>query len=137
MKLNFLKQHYKSFSLYVFIGASGAMIQFISFSLILHFLQIHYQLAYTLSYILSVTYHFTLNRAITFKAHGHALSNQMLRYLAMILTCYLVTSGIMYISIELASLSSYLGMINAMGVSVIISYGMSRYWVFRQNQLIY
>lgn len=133
-----IQKHATSFGLFLSVGAISALVNFLSFAFFWHTLGLHYQVAVTFAYILSVITHFTGNRHFTFKQANNALSSQISKYLVMVALNYCVTLFVMHTVVVTFHLSPYLGIIASIAATISTGYIMSRCWVFtvstEQNQ---
>lgn len=126
----FLRERY-SLVVYLLVGCLTAAIYFSLFALLWQVLGVNYKLAVSVTYMLSVLFHFTMNRRFTFKAHGKDLVQQLLRYACMITINYFVTLAVMYLVVEILQVTPYAGVLLAIFVNVNTNFIMSRFWVFR------
>lgn len=97
---------------------------------------IHYQLAVSIAYVLSVIVHFSANRCIAFEGKDIHFMRQMPRYLAMIFINYCITLMVTRFVVEVLALTPYLGIIFSIGITINTSYFMLRYWVFPKVEVI-
>lgn len=125
---------HRDFFFYSAVGGVSALVNFGCFSLFYGVFRLHYEVAVTLSYILSVLTHFNGNRRVTFKRHTHALLPQLKRYGVMLFINYLVTLLVMHIAVAFLSLSPYIGLISAIAVTVWIGFIMAKFWVFKHHK---
>lgn len=115
---------------FLLVGALAAAINFATFSLCLQLASLDYSIAASIAYVLSVVFHFLANRQFTFKQTSGNLSQQLPKYLSLVLLNYLTTLFVMYLIVELLQLSPYLANLTAIGVTVGTGYMLSRYWIF-------
>lgn len=127
--------HWRSLLSFLTVGALAALINFSSFSIFWGFLKLNYQLAISLSYVLSVIFHFTANRRFTFKSSNANFFPQISKYLIMVSINYLITMAVMYYVVTILSISPYIGSISAIATTVGIGYLLARFWVFHSKPL--
>lgn len=118
-----------SFLSFLTIGILTAVINFTSFGFFWKFINLDYKIAVSIAYILSVVFHFTANRNVTFKQQGEC-RYQVPKYLSIVLLNYVLTMTVMYVVVEIAQLSPYVGSVAAIGVTIATGYIMLRNWVF-------
>ncbi|OFX74486.1 MAG: hypothetical protein A2X12_02185 [Bacteroidetes bacterium GWE2_29_8] len=121
---------FRVLGIYLVIGGTTAVINFSIFTFLWNFEHINYQVSISISYILSVIFHFTANRRFTFKSHDRNLYKHLAKYLAMVLINYLITLLVMHIAVEIFKLSPYIGVIASIGTTVGVGYFLARFWVF-------
>lgn len=131
-KTNQPLEHSKSIAAFLTVGALSAVLNFCAFSFLWKIMGIPYQYAVSIAYVLSVIFHFTGNRNVTFKSREPNLLLQVLKYLTMVLTNYLITLSIVHFVVEKLHCSPYIGIIASIGTTVWAGYLMSRLWVFRK-----
>lgn len=125
---------HRDFLFYSVVGGVSALVNFGCFSLFYGGFKLHYEVAVTLSYILSVLTHFNGNRHVTFKKHTHALLPQLKRYVVMLLVNYLITLLIMHITVAFFHFSPYIGVISAIAFTVWVGFLMAKFWVFKKKE---
>ncbi len=126
----FVSLNKRSILSFLIVGAIAAVINFGTFAIFWSKLHYSYQVAVSFSFALAVFFHFHANRYFTFKSHHIRIQTQLPKYLGMIVINYTITLLIMYLSIEIARLSPYIGNVIAIAATVGIGYTISRLWVF-------
>lgn len=121
----------RSAACFVSVGALSAVIYFGSFTLLWRYFGLDYNVAISIGYVLSVIVHFTVNRRVTFRSHGHQLFYQLIKYLVMITFNYGITLLVVHFVVKVLDLSPYLGVVCSIGATVGISYLLAKLWVFR------
>jgi putative flippase GtrA len=128
---HFIHTNKKFIAAFLTVGALSAVVNFCSFSFFWKVLGLPYQYAVSIAYVLSVIFHFTGNRNVTFKSRESNLALQVLKYLTMVFTNYLITLTIVHFVVEKLHFSPYIGIIASISTTVWTGYLMSRLWVFR------
>lgn len=128
---HFILANKRSISFFLAVGSISAIINFGSFAILWNVLNINYQIATTIAFILSVIFNFSANRALTFQAHKHKLKHQLPKYATMLTLNYIITLSIVRTTVEVFHLSPYLGLVVAIGINMNMGYLLSRYWVFK------
>lgn len=113
------------------IGAFTALIYFLLFAVMWEMFHINYKIAVTFSYIGSILFHFLMNRNVTFQSTKKSILPQVTRYTLMAAVNYLITIIVVELSVKAFFLSPYVGVLIAVGITVVSGYLMSKVWVFR------
>ncbi len=129
--LQYIFTNKRSIASFLTVGALSAIVYFSVFSLLWKVLEVNYNIAITIAYILSVIFHFNANRYFTFKSHGKKILQHLIKYFIMLLFNYAVTLVIVYIIVEHLYLSPYLGIVISIGTTMNTGYLLSRYWIFQ------
>lgn len=127
----FLKTNKFTILAFLTVGALSAGVYFLSFSICWKLLKLSYFYAVSIAYVLSVLFHFTANRNITFKCYEAKILPQTLKYLTMVMINYGITLLIVNIVVEILRLSPYIGIVCSIGATVGSGYLMSRFWIFQ------
>ena len=116
--------------MFLTVGLCAALVNIGSFYVCWKGLHLHSTVAITVSYILSVIFHFIANRRYTFKSHSVCFYLQLPKYLCMILLSYVLTLIVMQCVVSVLHLSPMIGVVASIGATVSTNYLLSRYWVF-------
>ena len=120
-----------SLLMFLMVGSCTAGLYFISFTIFSALLHGNYQAAVSLSYIICIAFQFTVNQKFTFKNKKNNLTQQIPRYMALLLFNYFITLLVVYITVEMFHYSPYLGMVLTLGFSFIFNYIVSKLWIFK------
>jgi putative flippase GtrA len=120
----------KTFSSYVIIGFSTVIIYYTAFVILWRYFDLHYAVALTIAYLISTTFNFNANRSFTFSYHEGKWYFQLMKYLVVALVNYLVSLFVAHIVVEYLLLSPYIGGIVAIGMTVIMGYLLSKFWIY-------
>jgi putative flippase GtrA len=123
--------------IFVVIGALTAIIYFSLFNLFFQKFKLNYKISFSIAYILSIGFYFFTNRKYSFQEHKSKLQPQLVKYIAMIGINYLITLLILQIIVKILLLSPVFGLVLAAGITFLISYILSRFWVFSKKQKQY
>jgi putative flippase GtrA len=123
----------RAITLFLGIGALTALVYFTLFTVIWQLLHIDYRIAVTISYLTAISFHFLMNRKITFQAACGNFIPHVMKYAVMTSINYVITILIVEFSVKLLLLSPYLGVLIALGVTVVTGYLMLKFWVFQIN----
>lgn len=127
----YYQEHYQTLISFFMVGALSAVVNITIFSLIYDLINLNYQIAVSIAYILAVVVHYLANRKFTFKNKDQDYLKQISKYLIMIAINYFITLEIVKCVVEVFHLSPYLGIIASIGGTVITGYILSRFWVFK------
>lgn len=116
------------------VGGATAVLQFTLLFVTIELLQLGAFLAVSVSYIAAITFHFFANKVFTFKSRDANILPEVMRYMCVALVNYIVTLIVVYLVVDLAGQSTYLGAALAIAVTVGLGYGMTKFWVFRHNR---
>jgi putative flippase GtrA len=97
-------------------------------------LHMDYRVGISVSYIISIIFHFSANRYITFQSYDSSMMPQIFRYITMASFNYILTLVIVFISVEMLHLSPYVGAGIAVIFTVIIGFLLAKLWVFQTGR---
>jgi putative flippase GtrA len=121
---------FKAATKFLLVGASSAIVYFLSFTLLWEFFHLNSKVAISTGYVLSVVVHFCGNRYFTFQAGQRHLKKQLPRYLVMIFINYLITLAVVHFVVNICLLSPYLGIAASIAATVMVGYFLSKFWIF-------
>ncbi len=124
-------EHNNSFVMFLMVGSLTAATYLSLFILLSKILHGNYQIAVSISYVVSVTLHFSANRKFTFKKQTNLLSQQLPRYLIFLIVNYLITLVFMHITVETFHFTPFIGLVLTIGATCMLSYLISKFWVFQ------
>lgn len=117
---------------YSIVGGLTALIYFGILALCLTGFNLNYLLAVSLGYLCSVCFHFFANRKFTFQVSHNNISSQLIRYLCLLITNYIITLGIVYVLVNNYEISTYLSVCLSIIVTLGTGFCFSKFWVFRK-----
>ena len=120
----------RSLVFYVVVGFFNTLLYVLMFQLLWKILDLNYRFAVTGAYFVSVMFHFSMNRIITFQSGQGKLYLQIPRYIAMIVINYLITIAVVEVTVRVMLRSPNVGMLLSVVITVITGYLLSKYWVF-------
>lgn len=126
-----ISEHNSPFIMFLLVGSLTAgtyLSLFVIFSKVFHG---NYQLAVSVSYVLSITLHFSANRKFTFKKQTSLLSKQLPRYLVLLIANYFITLSFMHVAIEVFHSTPFIGLVLTIGATCMLSYLISKFWIFQ------
>lgn len=89
--------------------------------------------AVLVSYLVSVTAHFSLNRKVTFSSTSGNVKQQLLRYFVVTAINYLIQLFAIWLGFEKIGLPFYVAAFVASVIVMFSGYTLSRFWVFRSR----
>lgn len=125
-------KHSPEFFRFALVGACTAGVFFGLFALFYNTLGIVYYISQTIAFIGSVLFQYLANRLFTFKLHHKIPHSHFVKYLLVLLLNYLVIISITCIAVEYLKYSPYIGILLSVGVTVFLSFGLNRFWVFKK-----
>jgi dolichol-phosphate mannosyltransferase len=112
------------------VGASGYVVNLAVFAFALHVLDVHYQLAAVLGFLVAVTSNFLLNRHWTFVGHGGRRTHQAMRFLIVSVAAFLL--GLALLSVLVGGFG--VAEVPAQAISIVaatpLSFVANRLWTF-------
>lgn len=115
----------------------GGFVFFLYFSLIYLFvdhLEIYYPISISISYVIAVVSHFSLNKIFTFPDSDVGSWHQVLRYMVVLCMNYGVTIGVVWLLVERFYQSPYLGACIGIVLTTATGFVASKYWVFAKKR---
>ena len=119
-----------TFPRFLLVGASTAVLQFLTLAFLLEMAGFDYKIAAALAFIMSAVFHFFGNRYFTFDMGGPPRFGQVVRYLAIAFINFLLVNGVTILSVEILRWGAYVGTALSIMSTVLIGYFGSKYWVF-------
>ena len=115
------------------VGEGNTLVDFSFFTLLAQGLGVNVYLSQVLGYSAGMLNSYILNRSWTFRAEGRFFSPALLRFLALNLTMLLFSTGILYLAYHLGGLPKLAAKAAATGVTMVVNFLLSRFWVFRER----
>lgn len=117
--------------LYLIFGGGSFFLYYGALWFFFDFLDLHYTVAITISYLMSTTFHFLANRKFTFKVEGSRYSRQVLYYSIVAFLNYAIQLGTVEIFYRFLSLNLYLSALIGTFITVIVGFALLNNWVFK------
>jgi len=118
---------------FIFVGLLTFGIYICCFHFFYRLARLDYKLAVSLAYVMTVASHFLLHRFFTFGAAEQAFVHHTWKYLLMLGLNYVVSLGVVWISVEVAKISPYFGVVASTGITAGISFFVMKYFVFQER----
>jgi putative flippase GtrA len=120
----------KHFIIYSFIGASGALLDYLAFFMMMQFLPIHYLLINAITTTFGITNNFFLNAHFNFGVKDRLL-HRFLTFYAVGLLGMLVASGLLYVLVDLFGIMPQISKLFVIIVIVLLQYNLNKHFSFR------
>ncbi len=130
--LSYLQDHRSQLVKFTVFGFLTFGINLFCFHIFYGMLKLNYQFSISFAYIITVASHFSLHRTFTFRASKEKAIPHIWRYVAMLVTNYLVTLFVMWLTVNIAKLSPYFGLFFSTGFSAGMSFFVMKYLVFKK-----
>ncbi len=127
-----IKRYYPLLS-YLIIGGCNTIFSFLLFTLFWRFFNLNYILATTCTYAMTACVQFFANRKVSFKCTSGNIRHQMIKYLLMLATNYLVTISVMHFNVAILGLSPYIGMCMSTACTATLSFILFKFWIFKHH----
>lgn len=115
------------------VGTATLLVNVLAVSIFYGLLRDDYRIAISLSYIVTVCCHFTLNKMFTFGAAEHKLIRSAPRYGMMLVLNYLITLTCSWLSVGIIGTSPYVAVIASTCGTAVSSFYVMKYYVFGQG----
>jgi putative flippase GtrA len=115
---------------FIIVGITTMLINIFSVYALYGVLREDYREAVTISYIITVCFHFFLNKFFTFDAAAQKLRRNTPRYGMMLLLNYFITIVASWLTVGIIGSSPYVGVVAATGGSALMSFFIMKYFVF-------
>ena len=121
----------RQFVLYCVIGASGALLDFGVYSLLVHQTQMHYEVANAIGYASGTVLSFFLNAHFNFKTRD-ALLLRFLSFCGVGLLGWAMSAGILFVTVDHLGWDKYLAKLATIVAVVLLQYNLNRLLSFRK-----
>jgi putative flippase GtrA len=119
----------KSFAKFCFVGALVAGVDFCALWMFHIFLP--ELLAVSLAYFVAVATHYALNKWWVFRAAVKVRAAEVVRYVLMVIVCWLCTVGVVWLALRLVSSNIFVAKLLAIPPATLLSFVLMRRFVFR------
>ncbi|MES2212646.1 MAG: GtrA family protein [Pseudomonadota bacterium] len=113
------------------IGGLTAGIYFFCTMVLIEWLSLDYFISTAIAYLPATTFQFFVNKYYTFQQDNQRTLQAYRRYVALLMVNYVTTMCIIYLTVETAHLSPYLGMAAAVPATMLLGYVLSKNWVYK------
>jgi len=115
------------------VGVGNTLVDFAVFTLLAQALGVSVYLSQAAGYSAGTLNSYVLNRSWTFRAGGRFFSPALVKFLALSLAMLAFSTGILYLAYDLGGLPKLAAKIVATGVTMVVNFLASRFWVFGQD----
>ena len=122
----------RQFILYCAIGASGAALDFLVYSLLLKTTALHYQAANAVGYASGTLLSFFLNAHYNFKTRDR-VALRLVSFCTVALLGWAASAGTLYLLVARLGLDKYLSKLVTLAVVVALQYNLNRLISFRKS----
>jgi putative flippase GtrA len=119
---------------FAIVGVANTLVDFTVFTLLAQAAGVNVYLSQVLGYSAGILNSYTFNRSWTFRTEERFFSSTLARFLALNLSMLLFSTGILYLAINLGGLPKIPAKITATGVTMVVNFLVSRFWVFRRQR---
>ena len=112
------------------VGVSNTLIA-LAIYYVLVFLGIHYLIANTIAFLLSVLNAYYWNKKFVFEIKERSKKNQFARIYFAYSVTFLLGSGLMFLQVSIIGVSEWLAPLVNLCVTVPLNFMLNRFWVFR------
>ena len=123
----------KQFFIYAFIGASGALLDYLAFLVMRQFLPIHYLVINFISTTMGIANNFFLNARFNFKIRDNML-RRFVSFYAIGMLGLVVASGMLYGLIDLLAFPPAIAKLLSIVVIVLLQYQLNKRISFKNSQ---
>ncbi|OGY45498.1 MAG: hypothetical protein A2744_02305 [Candidatus Buchananbacteria bacterium RIFCSPHIGHO2_01_FULL_44_11] len=124
---------FKQFIKFCFVGSAAAVIHFFILYSLTEWLNFWYLYSNALGFMVSVTFNFFSNKFWTFRSKewGTAAFSQLLKFIVVLVSGLLITTGIIYALTEWLYLDYRWSWVIATGAVTFWNYLINRFWTFK------
>ena len=125
----------KKFILFCLVGFGATVIDWSFFNLF-YFLGIWFEVAITLSFLVSILFNFTMNRNFTFSARGHSVAKQAYKWIILYLFTLAIRIGIgkwVLVVLGESVLNANIALLAGFAISIPVGFLGSMLWVFKKS----
>lgn len=123
----------KQFIRFSLVGAFNTVLYYSVYLFLNRIFSLHYLLAILISFSISVTSSFILNKNWTFKNKDHQVNRQYIKFWVMAICGLGFNEGIIFLLVEYFGLYDLLAMAIAIAVVLFWNFLMGKYWVFKNS----
>jgi putative flippase GtrA len=123
----------RQFILYCAIGASGALLDFVLYALLVWMGVMHHQFANAIGYTSGTVWSFFLNARFNFRTRDW-LTLRFLSFCSVALLGWAASASILYLTVDRLGWNKYLGKLATIAVVVLLQYNLNRLVSFRKSR---
>jgi len=134
LKKIFSTEEIRAIASFLTVGSVTAAVYFLLFLFLLNIISLEYHIAITIAYVVSIIFYFFANRHFTFKNKQKAIKQQLAKFMVLVCLNYSITVVVIHNMVEIFKLTPVVGAVIAIATTTILSYTISKWWVFRQAE---
>lgn len=127
--IRYIRKNFEFIYRFLIVGIVTFLINFILVYSFDQILKLDYKKSVSIAYVITLTCHFLLNRAFTFKVDYFDFAH-LLKYSILPITNYLITLSMAFVVVEIIRLPVYYSVFFSAIVTAFISYTLLKYFVF-------
>jgi len=138
MIINFVKKHFWKFFIFCFVGFCAFLIDWSFFNLF-YKIGVGFVSSRFCSAIISMIFNFNINKNITFKAKGHSVKKQIIRWLIVYSIAILINISVGKIVLNMLGenlLNVNIAYFAGIAIAIPISFLGSLLWVFKKKEIL-
>jgi putative flippase GtrA len=123
--------HISSATRYALLGAANTLLYSVLLYAFLEYLPLSSGASVTLSYLIAIPFHFTMNRIYVFEATAVRITAHIVRYLVLVAISFLVSLALVSFCRDSLQMHPFTVVaVNAVAIAA-LGYTLSAFWVFR------
>ena len=131
MHNNVKKKEVRKIASYLIVGGATFVVYYFILWSLFDLFRLNYPVAVTFSYFLASTFHFLVNRNVTFKVGNGKYKRQIYYYLLVAFLNYLIQLGVINLLYGFLGLNLYISAFIGIFITVIVGFTLLNNWVFR------
>jgi len=132
-----IKQNARSLVLFSLVGLSNTLIDYLVFFLLYHWFHDYYQAVQVVSYSCGMVNSYLLNKYWTFQKKNVPGRAEILKFITINALALSVSSISLYVLSHNFSLNMFICKTIATGISLVVNYVGSKFWVFKDGKYSY
>ena len=128
----YIKNNIKQIILFTIIGLITFALNFILIFFTNEVLELNYKVAISISYFITVLFHFNLHRIYTFRGHDSSVIKHGFRYLIMLFINYCITLVTAIIVVDFSGIKPYYSILFSVPLTAFSSFIIMKYLVFKK-----
>ena len=127
------REKISTFMRFALIGGLTAILYFLVMWLSSSRLHLGYEIAVSVAYLISTTFHFLANKYFTFKSASEPSHMQLIKYGVMWIINYIITVAVVWLAVEKFAFSAYVGVCMAVVMTFMVGFILGQCWVFKKE----
>lgn len=123
----------RQFVKFSLVGASNTVVDFGTYLFLTRVVAVHFLVANVFAFLLAASWSFVWNRRWTFRSSDPRVHHQYVRFLVVSTVGLLLTTGILYILVEHASMADIFAKVIAVSAVLVWNFLINRFWTFRHR----